>query len=184
MTASGAPFAPPPPPGQGPPAPFPPPVSPARTLGDSMVLRHVVGVVVALVLTPIGILVFDYGAGTYAQKRAVTLDGSGATRELVLMFVGALVLAAVAASARVSGLGPVVAGLLWGGLPFVWFLVDLRSFFEVTRDLPSSHYWFAVPTYLFPLVGALLVGSGLAGRWGSRGRAARPSRGADPVHPQ
>ncbi|MCR1785121.1 hypothetical protein KVF89_21460 [Nocardioides carbamazepini] len=165
MTASGAPFAPPPPPGQGPPSPF---AQPARPLRESMVLRHVVGVVVALGLTPVGILVFDYGAGRYARERMVTLEDSGATGELVLMFVGALILAAVAASARVSGLGPVVAGLLWGGVPFVWFLADLPSFFDFAQDLPSNHYWFAVPTYLFPLVAALLVGSGLAGRWRAR----------------
>ncbi|MDQ6523801.1 hypothetical protein RB608_09335 [Nocardioides sp. LHD-245] len=168
MIESGVPYAPPPPPNA--PTPF---AAPRRPVGSAMVLRHLASVVIALVLTPVGVLVFDYGAGKYAQERVARFDNSGTAGELVLMVVGALILMSVAASARISGLGPVLAGVLWGLVPFLWFLVDLRSFFDLSQDLPSTYYWFTVPTYLFPLVAAMLVGSGLAGRW--RGR--RPDDG-------
>ncbi|MCG8150809.1 hypothetical protein GUY44_09990 [Pimelobacter simplex] len=164
MTAPEA--FPPPPPYAPTPAPTPGsapvPRSPARS---SMVLRHLAGAVIGLVVTPVGILVFDYGSGKYLQERARNFGDAAITGNLVVMALGALILLAVAASARLSGLGPVLAGLVWGGLPFVWYLVDLTGFFKLSRDLPSTFFWFAVPSYLFPLVGALLVGAGLGGRW-------------------
>lgn len=163
MTDSGAPYA-PPPPSSGP-APFVPPPSGRRT---SMVLRHLMSAVVALVLTPVGVLVFDHGAGSYRQELARTLDSSEGGSELLQMVAGALILLAVVACARLSGLGPVLAGLVWGLLPFVWYLVDVPSFFDFTRDLPSTYFWFSLPEYLFPLVAVMLVGAGLVGRW--RGR--------------
>lgn len=144
-------------------APYFPPPGPSRR--SSMVLRHLASVVLALGLTPVGVLVFDYGAGNYYLERARSFDNSGTTGELLLMLVGAVILVAVAVTARISGLGPVLAGLVWGVAPFVWFLTDVRSFFDFTRDLPSAYFWFASPSYLFPLVAVLCFGSGLAGRW-------------------
>lgn len=144
---------------------FQPPGPPRRS---SMVLRHLASVAVALVLTPVGILVFDHGAGTYLDEWFRNLNDPAVTGDLLLMILGALILVAVAACGRVSGLGPVLAGLVWGVIPFAWFLADLRSFTDFAQDLPSTYLWFRSPTYLFPLVAAMLVGAGLAGRW--RGR--------------
>ncbi len=160
MTESGETYPPPP--------SLPPSFPPAPAGRSSMVLRHVIGTAVALVLTPIGLLVFDYGSGRYLQERLRTFDESVGAGPLALMIVGLLILAVVAVSARLSGLGPLLAGLVWGGLPFLWVLLDLSSFLRMARDLPGTYFWFSVPTYLFPLVGALLVGAGVAGRW--RGR--------------
>ncbi|XBB66543.1 hypothetical protein ABFU82_20890 [Nocardioides sp. WV_118_6] len=165
-----APGAVPPPPSPSPSPSFPAPgyPGPGSRSRSPMVLRHLISAVVALVLTPIGIMVFDYGSGKYLQERARTFDNSNAAGELVLLVLGALILLAVAVTARVSGLGPVLAGLVWGGIPFVWFVADLPGFYEFAQDLPSTHFWFTAPSYLFPLVGTLLVGAGLAGAW--RGR--------------
>lgn len=144
---------------------FPPPRPPRRS---SMALRHLASVAVALVLTPVGILVFDHGAGTYLDEWFRNFETSAVSGELLLMVLGVLILVAVAACGRLSGLGPVLAGVVWGVVPFVWFLVDLRSFTDFAQDLPSTYLWFRSPTYLFPLVAAMLLGAGLAGRW--RGR--------------
>jgi hypothetical protein len=130
-----------------------------------MALRHLASVVLALGLTPVGVLVLDYGAGKYYLERARNFDNSGAVGELLLVLLGALILLAVAATARLSGLGPVLAGLVWGLVPFLWFLADIESFFDLTRDLPSTYFWFGSPSYLFPLVAVACVGAGLAGRW-------------------
>lgn len=133
-----------------------------------MVLRHLVSAGFALLLTPVGIMVFDYGAGEYLRERIVTFQEEGSIGKILLMFLGAAILMAVALSARLSGLGPVLAGLVWGLAPMAWFMADFVSFSEFSRDLPSTHFWFSSPPLLFPLVAALLVGGGLAGRW--RGR--------------
>jgi hypothetical protein len=160
-------------PGAVPPPPFPSFPAPAGRR-SSMLPRHLISVVVALVLTPVGIMVFDYGSGKYHQERARNFDGSGTADELLLVVLGALVLLAVAASARISGLGPVLAGLVWGGIPFVWFVADLPGFYDFSQDLPGTYFWFSVPGYLFPLVGTLLVGAGLAGTWRGRVREVSP----------
>ena len=131
-----------------------------------MALRHVISVVIALGATPIGIVMFDYGGGKYLRERAINFgEGTAGIGWLVLMFAGGAVLMVVALTARVSGLGPVLAGLLWGLVPLLWFVVDLASFYDFSRDLPSTYFWFANPPFLFGLVAPLLIGSGLAGRW-------------------
>lgn len=165
MTESGSPYLPPPPPHL--PAYGAPHGSPPRER-SSMALRHLASVVGALVLTPVGLLVFDYGAGRYRMEQARTFDNSETAGELALILLGGAILVAVAATGRLSGLGPLLAGVVWGALPFLWFLADLESFFRLSRDLPSTHHWFGDPPYLFPLVAALGIGAGLAGRW--RGR--------------
>ncbi|KRB76267.1 hypothetical protein ASE01_14780 [Nocardioides sp. Root190] len=139
-----------------------------RVVRKSMIGRHVMGVLFALVAAPVGVLVFDYGSGEYLRERIVNFDQTGAVGEILLMFLGAAILMTVALSARLSGLGPILAGLVWGVVPMVWFMADFASFAKFSRDLPSSHFWFSSPPVLFPLVAALLIGAGLAGRW--RGR--------------
>ncbi len=131
----------------------------------SMVLRHLASAGFALVATPVGIAVFDYGAGQYLRDRVVRLDDSTGPGHLLLMVLGALILLAVAASGRVSGVGPVLAAFVWGAVPLLWFMVDFASFFDVSRDLSSTHFWFANPPFLFGLVAAMLAGAGIAGRW-------------------
>lgn len=159
MTESGSPYAPPPPPASG----FGPTTHGAER--RSMGLRHLASVVLALGAAPVGILVFDYGAGEYLRERVVNFDQASAGVEIALMFLGALILMLVAVCGRLSGLGPVLAGLVWGLLPLLWFMVDFVSFSEFSRELPSTHFWFSDPPVLFALVAALLIGSGMAGRW-------------------
>lgn len=128
--------------------------------------RHLIGVAFAFVATPVGLMVFDYGATRYLQTRALYgSEGRGGFTELTLMVAGALVLMAVVASARVSGLGPILAGFLWALVPLIWFMIDLGSFYSFSQDLPSTHFWFSNPPFLFGLVAPLFVGAGLAGRW-------------------
>jgi len=162
-----APVAPGSPPPPAPPPAVPRPAAPPRG-GVPMAVRHVLSVVAAAVIAPIGLLVFDYGAEDYSIQRQVYLDQSHTGKGFVLIAVGAVLLLLVAALGRVSGLGPVVAGLLYGVAPFLWFHLDLSSFYSRSRDLPSTHLWFGAAAYEFPLVAALLIGAGLAGRWARR----------------
>ncbi|GAA3804531.1 hypothetical protein [Nocardioides panacisoli] len=159
-----APVAPGSPPPTAPPPAVPPLAAPARR-GVPMAVRHVLSVVVAVVVAPVALLVFDYGAEEYTVQRTAYFDEAHTGKGLVLVAVGALLLLLVAALGRVSGLGPVLAGLLYGVAPFLWFHLDVSSFYSTARDLPSTHLWFVAAVYEFPLVAALLIGAGLAGRW-------------------
>lgn len=152
-----------------PPSPYrgmPPP--PPTASGGTMVVRHLVSVLVAVIATPIGLALFDIGVESWRRHVVQTLDADGAPfLAYVLAFAGFGLLLGAAATGRLSGLGPLVAGVLWGGIPGLWMLIDLPSFWEVTREIPQvwDHtFWFAYPLVL-PLAGALLVGAGIAGRW-------------------
>ena len=158
MTEPASPYA--------PPSPYP--VTAQQSRRRPMALRHLASALLALAAAPVGILVLDYGAGEYLRERLVRLDSSGGGAELAIMFAGALVLMLVAALSRLSGLGPILAGIVWGAFPMLWFLIDQESLFEFSQDLPSTHFWFADPPLLFVPIAALLVGAGVGGRW--RGR--------------
>lgn len=167
MTDAGPPPYPAPPSNDfGPPPPFgsPAPGSPRRR---SMVWRHIVGPLVALLATPVGFALIDYGATRYIQDVYRYAD-PGWSAELLWLVAGGLALTVAAASARLSGLGPILAFLVWALAPFLWFLSDGAGFYEFSRDLPSTHFWFSYAPLEFPLLGALLLGAGLGGRW--RGR--------------
>lgn len=156
----------------GPPAPYGSPApgspgSPGSPRRRSMAWRHVVGPLVALSAAPLGLALVDYGAEEYRQS-AFGLGDSGWSVELLWLFAGGLVLMVAALSARLSGLGPVLAAIVWGLAPFLWFVSDVSSFYEFCQDLPSTHFWFGYAPVEFPMLGALLLGAGIAGRW--RGR--------------
>lgn len=170
MTDAGSPPYPAPPSYDfGPPEPFGPPApgGPGSPRRRSMVWRHLLGPVVALVATPVGLALVDYGADRYLRDVYAFAD-SGWSAELLWLVGGALFLTVAALSARLSGLGPVLAALVWAVAPFLWFVSDAGSFYDVSRDLPSTHFWFGYAPVEFPMLGALLLGAGIAGRW--RGR--------------
>lgn len=170
MTDAGPPPYPAPPSNDfGPPAPFgsPFPGAPGSPRRRSMVWRHIVGPLVALVATPIGLALVDYGAERYLRE-FYAFTTSGWSVELLWLLGGGVFLTVAALSARLSGLGPVLAALVWALAPFLWFIIDRGSFFDFSQDLPSTHFWFGYAPVEFPMLGALLLGAGIGGRW--RGR--------------
>lgn len=132
-----------------------------------MLWRHLLGPVVALTATPLGLALVDYGGGQYLLDVYRALE-PGWSADLLWLVAGGLVLTVAALSARISGLGPVLAAVVWGVVPFVWFVADPGSFYRFTRDLPSTHPWLSSAPVELALLGALLLGAGIAGRW--RGR--------------
>ncbi|NHA00898.1 hypothetical protein G5V59_15860 [Nocardioides sp. W3-2-3] len=132
-----------------------------------MLWRHLLGPLVALTATPLGLVLVDYGAGQYLLDVYRALE-PGWSADLLWLVAGGLVLTVAALSARISGLGPVLAALVWGVVPFVWYVSEPGAFYRFARDLPSTHPWFSSAPVELPLLGALLLGAGIAGRW--RGR--------------
>lgn len=136
--------------------------------GVPMVLRHLVSLAVCLVVTPMALAVLDFGAGDYMRRVNVLIEvgGRDTIKDVALIGTACVLLLLVAACGRLSGLGPVVAGVLYGVLPFAWFILDTASFLRASVRLPSTHLWFEAAPYELPLAAALLIGAGIAGRWG------------------
>jgi hypothetical protein len=137
-------------------------------------LRHLASAVVALLAVPAGYLALDY-AGTDAVHRQAQQFGEGAlpTRTVALLVVAVGLFLAAGLAGRLSGLGPLLAGILWGAVPTVWLLVDYSSFTRRVLDLrdavePYDRFTFGVLQYsyfVFPIVCGLLLGLAVAGRW-------------------
>jgi hypothetical protein len=81
---------------------------------------------------------------------------------------GCLFLAALAG--RISGLGPLLAGLVLGVGPCAWLVLDRASYIDRANDLPElwDHTSFGLvgaAVVLYPTVAGLLLGAAFAGRW-------------------
>jgi hypothetical protein len=136
--------------------------------------RHLTSVVLALLLVPAA-----YALADYSYQAAVTHVGSDASGRLptdivVAMGIAAASFFAAAAAGRISALGPLVAGLVWGAAPTVWVMLDYASYTQRVKDIPNFYDDLGLGLYtagfaLFPAVAGLLIGAALAGRWrGSR----------------
>jgi hypothetical protein len=150
-------------------APEAQPVVPrGRGLGAN---RHLASVVIAF----LGVL-GAYGAVDYAFYRTL---GTGLTAyqggELSdhAMIAGAIAtgcLLVAAAAGRISGLGPLVAGLVLGAGPGAWIVLDHASYVDRANDIPEiwSHTSFGLvgaAVVLYPSVAGLLIGAAVAGKW-------------------
>jgi hypothetical protein len=132
---------------------------------------HLNSLVLSLLLTPIALVLVDYAlVNGWGRNLTGGVDEPIALRAGIALGVAAALLLVVGAMTRASGLGPLVAGLVWGAAPAVGFaLVPL----EMTRrmaDLPNLYDNFleglsGPASILFAVLGAVLVGAGLFGRW-------------------
>ena len=86
---------------------------------------------------------------------------------VVFMVVGLALLLLVAGCGRVSGLGPVLAGAVWGVVPALAHELTPDLFLEISGQFDEIYGDWVVEFGLavFPLVAALLIGAGIAGRW-------------------
>ena len=149
------------------------PVAPAsgkktRSVGGN---RHLTSLVLALVAVPVGYGFLDYATYRAGGFLSASPDPGRLPDRLVVMTAAAAACFLVAALAgRVSGMGPLVAGLVWGVAPAAWVILDYPSYVSRLNDLPE--FWnntgFGLATIgiaVFPVAAGLLVGLGLAGKW-------------------
>jgi hypothetical protein len=133
--------------------------------------RHLGSVVLSFVavLAAYGALDFGFYRAFPGADASV---GSGRIDDAAMIALGAAGVAVLVAAlaARISGLGPLLAGLVLGAAPAAWVFLDHAAYVARLDDVPElwdhttfglAHNAFAV----FPLVGGLLIGAGLAGRW-------------------
>ena len=150
----------------------PPPASPsARQKQSVSLVAHLSSVLVAVALVPIAYLLLDYAMAD-TVKRAFAFGDQSALPPRVWISVGAAsgLLVVAAGIGRLSGLGPLVAGLVWGAVPTAVTLLSPLWIHRRLVDLPEIYDFFgfelgASGLFVYPTAGALLIGSGLGGRW-------------------
>ncbi len=139
-----------------------------RGLGGN---RHVSSVLLSF----LGVL-GAYGAVDYGFYRALGPDltvyqgGELSDQAMIACAVAAGCLFLAAAAARISGVGPLLAGLVLGAGPCAWIALDHASYVARANDLPElwDHTSFGLvgaAVVLYPTVAGLLLGAALAGRW-------------------
>ncbi|OLZ49422.1 hypothetical protein BS329_21980 [Amycolatopsis coloradensis] len=139
-------------------------------------MPRVLSAVGGVLLTPVALGLVIYGGSRlqrmYAQAYTVGEDPLG----LFLLILGGLLLLGVALLGALSGLGPVIGGLLWGVVPGLTTLLGGQSVMSTMYDLGGRELGVGLVTWLVmgALFGAgfLLVGAGLVGTLTRR----RPTR--------
>ena len=139
-----------------------------RGLGGN---RHMASVLLSF----LGVL-GAYGAVDYGFYRALGPDltvyqgGELSDQAMIACAVAAGCLFLAAAAGRISGLGPLLAGLVLGAGPCAWIALDHASYVARANDIPEmwNHTSFGLvgaAVVLYPTVAGLLLGAALAGKW-------------------
>jgi hypothetical protein len=151
------------------PTPEPVVVRRGRGLGGN---RHMSSVLLSFlgVLGAYGAL--DYGFyKSLGPDQTVYLGGEVSDQALVALGAAAACMFLAALAGRISGLGPLLAGLVLGAGPCAWIVLDHASYVERLNDVPNiwgSHTTFglvAAGIVIYPIVAGMLLGAAFAGRW-------------------
>ncbi len=140
----------------------------SRGLGGN---RHVGSVLLSF----LGVL-GAYGAVDYGFYRTLGPDltayqgGEISDQAMIACAIAAGCLFVAAAAGRISGLGPLLAGLVLGAGPCAWIALDHASYVARANDLPEmwNHTSFGLvgaAVVLFPTVAGLMLGAAVAGKW-------------------
>ena len=134
--------------------------------------RHVGSIVLSFlgVLGAYGAL--DYGFyKTLGPDLTVYQGGQVSDPALVAFGAAAACMFVAALAGRISGLGPLLAGLVLGAGPCAWIVLDHASYVDRMNDVPNiwgDHTTFglvAAGVVIYPVVAGLLLGTAVAGRW-------------------
>ena len=117
-----------------------------------------------------------YGAVDYGFYRTLGTDltvyqgGEISDQAMIACAIAAGCLFVAAAAGRISGLGPLLAGLVLGAGPCAWIVLDHASYVARANDIPEmwNHTSFGLvgaAVVLFPTAAGVLLGAAVAGRW-------------------
>ncbi|MBF6212043.1 hypothetical protein IU433_23350 [Nocardia puris] len=129
--------------------------------------RTAIGVLIGLVVTPIGLALAAHGAATTRQW-VIMGDAANRWGSTFQIIAGAALLLLVAALAAYSPAGTILAGMVWGIFPGIVYFLFPDDTFRLIDDLPllsdetrlAVHAW-VINGSVF-LAGVLLVGAGVA----------------------
>jgi len=130
----------------------------------------------SIVLSFLGVLgaygALDYGFyKTLGPDLTVYQGGEVGDPALVAFGAAAACMFVAALAGRISGLGPLLAGLVLGVGPCAWIVLDHASYVDRMNDVPNiwgDHTTFglvAAGVVIYPVVAGLLLGTAVAGRW-------------------
>ena len=130
----------------------------------------------SIVLSFLGVLgaygALDYGFyKTLGPDLTVYQGGQVSDPALVAFGAAAACMFVAALAGRISGLGPLLAGLVLGAGPCAWIVLDHASYVDRMNDVPNiwgDHTTFglvAAGVVIYPVVAGLLLGTAVAGRW-------------------
>ena len=117
-----------------------------------------------------------YGAVDYGFYRTLGPDltvyqgGEISDKAMIAFAIAAGCLFVAAAAGRISGLGPLLAGLVLGAGPSAWIVLDNASYVARANDIPEmwNHTSFGLvgaAVVLFPTAAGVMLGAAVAGRW-------------------
>jgi len=141
----------------------------SRGLGGN---RHAAGVLLSF----LGVL-GAYGALDYGFYKSLGPDltvyqgGEVSDRALIAFGSAAACMFVAALAGRISGLGPLLAGLVLGAGPCAWIVLDHASYVDRMNDVPNiwgdqtTFGLVAAGVVIYPAVAGLLLGAAVAGRW-------------------
>lgn len=141
-------------------------------------IRHVLGLVAGLVVTPLiaGCLMYGTFELYRSTRLAYTSDTGELWRGLVPLLVAALLLGLITGT-RVSPLASIVPGLLFTAVGLVWAIAPrwtIEHLYRPLHDRLEQGYSMLGSSGLILVLGVALLGASLApSRW--RGRAAAPA---------
>lgn len=159
--------------------------------------RHLLGILVGLLLTPVGLMLATGGAERISDAMALGSGRAGTSAPdwlgISLLILGTLILAGMVLLSTWSPALPITGGLVWALAPAVvvlsapWLLTDLIGALPGGVEVnPSgaSMDWSIVVSFLL-VVGALLVAAGVAAararrkgrRWAEQRAEALGARG-------
>ncbi len=140
----------------------------SRGLGTN---RHLSSVVLSFLAVLGAYAALDFGFyRANVSSQINLLDGALPDRTMIALGAAGLCVFVAAAAGRISGVGPLLAGLVLGVAPTVWVFLDFGSFVRRLDDVPevwdNTTFGLSVVSFaVFPIVGGLLIGAALAGRW-------------------
>ena len=117
-----------------------------------------------------------YGAVDYGFYRTLGTDltvyqgGEISDKAMIAFAIAAGCLFVAAAAGRISGLGPLLAGLVLGAGPSAWIVLDNASYVARANDIPEmwNHTSFGLvgaAVVLYPTAAGVMLGAAVAGRW-------------------
>ncbi len=130
-----------------------------------------------------------YGAVDYGFYRSLGPEltayqgGELSDKAMIACAVAAGCLFVAAAAGRLSGLGPLLAGLVLGAGPCAWIALDHASYVARANDIPEmwNHTSFGLvgaAVVLYPTVAGLLIGAAVRGSRGGAPRSPPPPASA------
>lgn len=130
-------------------------------------VSRVISALAGFVLTPIALGLVIYGGSRLQRMFVQDYSAGDEPLGLFLLILGGLLLLGTALLGTLSGLGPILGGLVWGVLPGLASVLATREVLSFVYDVGGRELSMGLATWMVmgALFGAgfLLIGAGLTG---------------------